>query len=74
MTNSEVHASPTVLEITNNTNKSFQLQPGTKYKHNTTSLSMEDLGSSGGDSKVRIKFGFIRGLKNSYFNIHLRTM
>ena len=34
ITNSEVHASPqwpwAVLEITDNTNKSFQLQPGTK--------------------------------------------
>ena len=35
---------------------------------------MEDLGSSGGDAKVKIKFGFIRGLKNSYFNIYLRTL
>ena len=37
ITNFEVYASPqwpwAVLEITDNTNKSFQLQLGTKYKH-----------------------------------------
>ena len=34
---------------------------------------MENFGSSWGDAEVKIKFGFIRGLKNSYFNIHLKN-
>ena len=57
ITNSEVHASPqqlrAVLEIADNINKSFNCN--LEQSTNTTPhhYFMEDLGSSGGDAKVK---------------------